>query len=441
MEVHRGKFIFKRLKMGFSLSRYGDGELKVIRGGSITNMQKYDEVLKQKLLKVFEHPLSKLLIGIPDPLCTRPYVSKFHRYFDKFILGRSAKEKSVFVSSFFSRPSLVSEDSEVFFGKMKGIWKEREIVLINFNPELPDHFLFRDNKSEFIQISRNNCFSEYKRIMSSCQQFYNQNKLFLISAGPVATCLAYDLCSVGEQAIDIGGIAFEQSLFAGDLHPERWVYQDSYKIKRGYLKGINDMRLNDVKTNITHTKAGLQRRKDAGIVMSEGNFVRLLNAFMYFVQYTDKQLPLLDVGTREGWFLKFLTNTGYVDVQAIEVCPDAISMVRRSGFKVTEMDVQKMEFQDMFGTITAIHVLEHCSNPVKAVENIYNALRRNGVLYVEIPLETKVDPNRSGHFSCFPEVKNLLVLFDNRWKVLSHEVQIMNKAGTKKNCRALFKKI
>ena len=241
MNVHREEsFILEHFKKGYSMSRYGDGEFKMMRGSDIKNMQKYDDELNQKLLKVFEQPLKKLLIGVPDPLCTRSYVEGFHKRFDKFIQDKPAKEKSIFISSFFSRPSLINKDSNAYFDTIKNIWRNKVIVLVNFNPSLPEHFLFRSSHCFFIQISRNNCFAEYERIMDSCREFYSQNRMFVLSAGPTATCLAYDICLEGEQALDMGGIAFEYSLFKEESHPEKWVCQDSYKKKRGFLRGLND---------------------------------------------------------------------------------------------------------------------------------------------------------------------------------------------------------
>jgi len=241
MEVHREEeFILEKFKQGYSMARYGDGEFKIMRGSSITNMQVYDVGLEQGLLKVFEKPLEKLLIGIPDPLCTRSYVEGFHKKFDKFILDKAAKEESIFVSAFFSRPSLVNLDSEEYFDKIKNIWKDREVVLVNSKPDLPNHFLFRDSICEFVEISPRNCFLNYEQILYACYQFFGENKIFILSAGPVATCLAYDICLEGEQALDMGAIAFEYSLFKKEPHPEKWSYQDAYKIKRGYLRGIND---------------------------------------------------------------------------------------------------------------------------------------------------------------------------------------------------------
>jgi len=234
------KVILDKVRDGYSIARYGDGEFKMIRDLPITIMQDYHPELTKKLQDVFLKPLDKLMIGIPDVLCDRPFVSGITKQINRYLAGKPAESKSSFISSFITRPSLINKDSQAYFEKIKDVWKGREIVLVNFNPELTDHFLFRDSDCIFLQIPRNNCFFMYNRIFEECKFQFNRDYLFILSAGPVATVLAYDLCKAGEQALDIGAFAFEYSLFK-DESPEQWNYQDAYrKGKRGYLKGITD---------------------------------------------------------------------------------------------------------------------------------------------------------------------------------------------------------
>lgn len=435
--------VIRKLKEGYSLSRFGDGEVKMmLRSASIYKLQTYDEKLQEILLKVFEQPLENLLIGIPNPLCTRPWVSDFISNFEGFVKNTGAYEKSIFVSAFFSRPSLVNLDSKRYFKRIKELWMRREIVLINFNPDIRRHPLFRESILNYIKILRRNCFADYDRILDTCQRHYGKGKIFLVSAGPAASCLAYDIASAGEQCIDIGQIVLEYSIFKGERNNERWTSQNSYVIKRGYLRGINDCDgLTDVEVNIARTKGKLKKRREKGVVIDQGNAFRLMNAFVYFVDYTNKNFPLLDIGTREGWFLEYLVKAGYKDVQAIEVCPEAVAIVKAKGLRATEMDAQKMQFRDMFGTITAVHVLEHCSDPQKVVNNIYGALKKGGVLYLEIPLELTPFPRASGHFSSFPEAEDLFTLFDDKWSRLVQEVVPANRSGTKRTLRSVWKKI
>ena len=222
-----------KIKEGYSLARYGDGEFfRLLRSSKgISKLQKFDEKLKEKLFAVFSKPLEKLLIGIPRMDRPKPWVINFNSGFSKFISDKRAYQASVFVSAFVSRPSLVGRDTQEYFDKVKSIWRDRRIVLINFNPNLLDHYFFKGCDINFIKISRRNCFDDYDSIYSRCKKFYNQKKIFLASAGPTATCLAYDLTSDGEQCVDMGQIAFEYSLFKNENNLQGWTSQNEYRKK------------------------------------------------------------------------------------------------------------------------------------------------------------------------------------------------------------------
>jgi len=223
-----------KMKEGYSLARYGDGEFfRLLRSPKgISKLQKFDERLKEKLFTVFSKPLEKLLIGIPRMDKPKQWVMNFNKGFSKFISDKRAYRESVFVSAFVSRPSLVGRDTQEYFDKVKSIWKDRKIVLINFNPNLLDHYFFKGHDINFIKISRRDCFDDYDSIYSECKKLYSQKKIFLASAGPTATCLAYDLTSNGEQCIDIGQIAFEYSLFKNENNLQGWTSQNEYRKKK-----------------------------------------------------------------------------------------------------------------------------------------------------------------------------------------------------------------
>jgi len=222
-----------KIKEGYSLARYGDGEFFCLLRSSkgISKLQKFDEGLKEKLFTVFSKPLKKLLIGIPRMDKPKQWVINFNNNFSKFIADKRAYKESTFVSAFISRPSLVGRDTQEYFDKVKSIWKNKEIVLINFNSDILSHDLFKGCDVNFIKISRRDCFDDYDDIRSECKKFYNRKKIFISSAGPTATCLAYDLTSNGEQCIDIGQIAFEYSLFKNENNLQGWTSQNEYRKK------------------------------------------------------------------------------------------------------------------------------------------------------------------------------------------------------------------
>lgn len=220
-----------KIKEGYSLARYGDGEFFCLLMSSkgISKLQKSDKRLKEKLFNVFSKPLKRLLIGIPRMDKPKSWVINFDNSFSRFINDKRAYKESIFVSAFVSRPTIVNKNTQEYFNKIKSVWENKEIVLINFNFNLVNHDLFKKSIIDFIKIPRTDCFDGYDYIINECKKFYGQRKIFLVSAGPTATCLAYDLTFDGEQCIDIGQIAFEYSLFKNEDNLQSWTSQDSYR--------------------------------------------------------------------------------------------------------------------------------------------------------------------------------------------------------------------
>jgi len=222
-----------KIKEGYSIARYGDGEFIriVLKRRGISKLQLFNPKMRKKLMEVLINPNKNLMIGIPGTDYKKRWTNIFHRKFAKFISGKKI-EKSIFASAFFSRPSMVNRDNDEYFKKVISIWNNKKIVLINFNKDLVNHHLFKHCKVDFIQIPRSDCFSFYGEILKKCKEFYNKKKIFLLSAGPTATCLAYDLTCDGEHAIDIGQIAFEYSLYKKKKDIIRWTSQNQYRRKK-----------------------------------------------------------------------------------------------------------------------------------------------------------------------------------------------------------------
>ncbi|MDR2870426.1 MAG: GT-D fold domain-containing protein, partial [Deferribacteraceae bacterium] len=78
----------------------------------------------------------------------------------------------------------------------------------------------------FINIPPANAWDEYDTIFEAAKK-YSTDWLVLISAGPTATVLAYDLYKVGYQALDIGHIAASlKEVYDGAPIPERTPFRN-----------------------------------------------------------------------------------------------------------------------------------------------------------------------------------------------------------------------
>jgi len=222
----------EKLKNGYSIARFGDGEFfNIIQNRKpINKMQEYDNLLREKLLSIFDDPLDDLLIGIPRMDKPNKWVSNFHKEFSKFIINKNVYNKSIFASAFISRPHMIGISNSEYFEELKSIWYERYVVIVNFNERIILHELFDNCYVKYIKIERKNCFSDYEFILDKCSKYFKEDVLFLISAGPTATCLAYDICKNIEQVIDIGQIVFEHLISKHIFDKlEDWTSQNSYR--------------------------------------------------------------------------------------------------------------------------------------------------------------------------------------------------------------------
>jgi glycosyltransferase family protein len=209
-----------------SISRYGDGEFSIIFGESI-NFQNFDRNLSKRLIDILNSNEKNLLIGIFLPYkkkelnLFRDSVSKFwidwlsgYKFRLLKILNKNKKYYSSEITRFYSN---LKDKSEVpkFIKKLRKIWEGRDLLIIEGDKSRNGigNNLFNNSKSiKRIICPNKNAFKVYDKILNASLKI-NKNILILISLGPTATVLAYDLNRYGYQAIDIGHIDIQYEFY------------------------------------------------------------------------------------------------------------------------------------------------------------------------------------------------------------------------------------
>ena len=211
-----------------SISRFGDGEFKIIFGEKL-DFQNYDYKLFKKLIKVLNSNEKNLLIGINipykeqileklKPLNRDFWIKYLNKY--KIKLSQLINKKKIYYSATISRFYMRYKDKSIknikkYIKKLKRIWNQKNILIIEGEKSRLGigNDLFNNAKSiKRIICPVKNAFEVYDKIIKEVKKL-KENRLILIALGPTATILSYDLYKLGYQSIDIGHVDIEYEWF------------------------------------------------------------------------------------------------------------------------------------------------------------------------------------------------------------------------------------
>lgn len=216
----------KLLRDKISLTRFGDGELELMALTERALFQKKSYKLKKRLIEVFNSNEEKLEVALADNFGSLDkYTEKAQTDIRLYI--ESARETGLTVidwdreyyDAYVTRPYILYKDktyAKVIFEKWKKLWEKRNVLLIEgeYVRSGVGNDLFGDAKSvRRIICPAKNAFEKYDEILNAILDFAEKDDLILISLGPTATVLAYDVYKAGYQAIDFGQLDNEYEWF------------------------------------------------------------------------------------------------------------------------------------------------------------------------------------------------------------------------------------
>ena len=203
-----------------SISRYGDGEFKLINKNDLL-FQKYDEELCNRLKEILKSNLTNHIVCIPRQLVDTDWLNyRAKEYWDNYLnlnrykIYKLLDKNKVYYNSFITRFYIDLRDknkSKYQINNLKKVWKKREIVVVegeNSRLGVGNDLFDKCISVERILCPSENSFKKYKEILDSIKKV-DKNKLILIALGPTATVLAYDLAKLGYIALDIGHVDIE----------------------------------------------------------------------------------------------------------------------------------------------------------------------------------------------------------------------------------------
>ena len=119
--------------------------------------------------------------------------------------------------------------------------------------------------------------------------------------------------------------------------------------------------------------------------------------FLHFLLEKNKKataMELLDVGSGTGVFSYEMSKKGY-NVSCVDPDPAAIDHIKKNiavkkAWAGTIKDVPK---NILFNLITCNKVIEHIDNPIETVRVFQDYLKKNGIIYIEVPFGEEIVKN------------------------------------------------
>lgn len=207
-----------------SLSRMGDGEFMLMNGESIP-FQTYSKEIGERLCKIVHSSEDNIMIGVADFMGELDVYTDENKHYWRSYLPRSREliyKYIDFTKQYYdacvTRPYINYRDKSQtaeYYDKFKMLWKNKNIVIIEGAQTRSG--IGNDLYDECKTIRRVlapslNAYKRYEDILHAALS-QPTDSLFLISLGPTASILAYDLALKGRRAIDTGHLDVEYMWF------------------------------------------------------------------------------------------------------------------------------------------------------------------------------------------------------------------------------------
>lgn len=243
-----------------SLSRFGDGEFNIIFNSDI-NFQKFNNELRQRLMEILKNSNKNCYIGIPYLLNDgRHLTNRASKFWFSYInnkkksLIKLLNLNSIYLDASLTRVYIDYKDkskAKDYFNNLKRLWYKKDLLIVEgktsclgFNNDLFNEA----NSIRRIICPDKNAYDIYDVILKTITK-YGKNKLIIISLGPTATVLAYDLSLENYTALDLGNIDIEYEWYlrkAKHKMPIEGKYSNEIHEKQNKLYTSNKKYLNEI---------------------------------------------------------------------------------------------------------------------------------------------------------------------------------------------------
>lgn len=211
-------------KDNLSIIRFGDGELSLITGLDL-GFQKYEPALASKLREILASDDPRLVVAIPrifgriEHLSSVSFWFEIHHLFRYGKLWRSLLDsKRTYGDAFITRPYLNYRNkagAAEIYRLVKLLWDDVDVVLLEGEKSRlgVGNDLFSNTRTlRRILCPAENAFAKSAEIIEQTTSL-PKDTLVLISLGPAAKTIGFELMKLNYRVLDIGHLDMEYEMF------------------------------------------------------------------------------------------------------------------------------------------------------------------------------------------------------------------------------------
>jgi hypothetical protein len=199
-KVHDEWTTLKKLQQGFSIARFGDGELKMMTGNEYIR-EPANRKMARELNEVIANPHKRCLVGIWPYTKESPKYASMLRHRERFkqVLSPDVEYYSSLISRPDSAPWIRTREYALEFRKL---WAGKRVAILCEPTSGALRALTGAAMIGHVECPRTRAYADIDWFHK--QLLRNGPDIAILACGPTATCLANRLSKHGIQAIDFG---------------------------------------------------------------------------------------------------------------------------------------------------------------------------------------------------------------------------------------------
>ena len=115
--------------------------------------------------------------------------------------------------------------------------------------------------------------------------------------------------------------------------------------------------------------------------------------FVNYFASVDTNWTVLDIGCGDGFYLEILRNLGFQQIYGMDESLARLAVAQKKGLRAFEGSVYELEADEQLNAIIMCDQLERLENPGLAITRVYQALKKEGILYLTVPVVERM-PSR-----------------------------------------------